>query len=83
MVGRSGELLPPEVGSDWSPSDEWILDLCPGKRKLVIAAGEKGRSAVALNTDMEELEDTGNYLRTISMKSDKTYRDKDGLVVSM
>ena len=62
---------------------EWILDLCPGKRKLVIAAGEKGRSAVALNTDMEELEDTGNYLRTIAMKSDKTYRDKDGLVVSM
>ena len=62
---------------------EWILDLCPGKRKLVIAAGEKGRSAVALNSDMEELEDTGNYLRTISMRTDKTYRDKDGLVVSM
>ena len=67
----------------FTEAGEWILDLCPGKRKLVIAAGEKGRSAVALNSDSEDLEDIGNFLRTLSLRSDKTYRDKDGIVLKI
>jgi len=67
----------------FTEAGEWILDLCPGKRKLVIAAGEKGRSAVALNSGSEDLEDIGNFLRTLALKSDKTYRDKDGIVLVM
>ena len=79
----SGAHIESSIIDCFTEAGEWILDLCPGNRKLVIAAGEKGRSAVALNNGTEDLEDTGNYLRTMSMKSDKSYRDKDGIVLEM
>ena len=41
------------------------------------------RSAVAVNIENEDLEDIGNYLRTLAMKSDKSYRDRDGIVLKM
>ena len=85
---------------DYNFTGEWILDLFPGKRKLVIAAGESGRydfhcwnswdyfkiifrSAVAVNVEKEDLEVIGDYLRTLAMKNDKSYRDTDGVVLKM
>ena len=41
------------------------------------------RSAVVVNVEKEDLEDIGNYLRTLAMKSDKKYRDTDGVVLKM
>ena len=67
----------------FSESGEWILDLCCGKRQLSVAAAEKGRSAIAYNNDAVALEEVGNYLRTLSLKCDKTYRDKDGIVLNI
>ena len=67
----------------FSEPGEWILDLCCGQRLLSLAAVDKGRNAIAFHNDAEALEHVGNYLRTFSMKNDKTYRDKDGLVLSI
>jgi len=67
----------------FSETGEWLLDLCCGTRQLCVTASEKGRNAVALHNDALALEDLGNYLRTLSLKSDNTYRDKDGLVLKI
>jgi len=67
----------------FSESGEWLLDLCCGKRQLSLAAAEKGRSAIALHNDDAMLEDLGNFLRTLALKTDETYRDKDGIVLSI
>ena len=48
-----------------------------------MAAAEKGRSAIALHNDGAALEELGNYLRTLALRTDETYRDKDGIVLSM
>ena len=39
--------------------------------------------AETLNIGNDDLEDIGNYLRTLAMKSDKSYRDTDGIVLKM
>jgi len=67
----------------FSETGEWLLDLCCGSRQLSLAAAEKGRSAIALHNDGAALEDLGNFLRTLSLKSDETYRDKDGIVLNV
>jgi len=67
----------------FSEAGECILDLCCGRRQLSVAAAEKGRSAVAFHNDSEALEEVGNYLRTLSMKCDETYRDTDGIVLKV
>ena len=67
----------------FSEPGEWILDLCCGQRLLSLAAVDKGRNAIAFHNDAEALEHVGNYLRTFALKNDKTYRDKDGLVLSI
>ena len=38
------------------------------------------RSSVALHAEVDALEDLGNYLRTVSLEVDPTYREKDGIV---
>ena len=38
------------------------------------------RSSVALHAELDALEDLGNYLRTVSLEVDPTYREKDGIV---
>ena len=38
------------------------------------------RSSVALHAEVDALEDLGNYLRTVSLEVDSTYREKDGIV---
>jgi len=58
----------------FSETGEWLLDLCCGSRQLSLAAAEKGRSAIALHNDGAALENLGNFLRTLSLKSDETYR---------
>jgi len=67
----------------FSEGGEWLLDLCCGKRQLSLAAAEKGRSAIALHNDGGMLEELGNYLRTLALASDDTYRDKDGIVLNI
>jgi len=67
----------------FSEAGECILDLCCGRRQLSVAAAEKGRSAIAFHNDPEALEEVGNYLRTLSMKCDETYRDTDGIVLKV
>ena len=67
----------------FSETGEWILDLCCGKRLLSVAAASKGSSGIAFHNDPEALEHVGNYLRTLAIKNDKSYRDKDGLVLSI
>ena len=39
-----------------------------------MSAVEKGRSAIALHNDSVALEELGNYLRTIALQSDESYR---------
>ena len=39
-----------------------------------MAAAEKGRSAIALHNDGAALEELGNYLRTLALRTDETYR---------
>jgi len=67
----------------FSEAGEWLFDLCCGKRQLSLAAAEKGRCAIALHNDGDMLEELGNYLRTLALTSDETYRDKDGLVLKI
>eukprot|EP00092_Neocalanus_flemingeri_P017667 GFUD01019110.1.p1 GENE.GFUD01019110.1~~GFUD01019110.1.p1 ORF type:complete len:564 (-),score=202.64 GFUD01019110.1:132-1823(-) len=67
----------------FSEAGEWLLDLCCGKRQLSLAAAEKGRSAIALHNDGGMLEELGNYLRTLALTNDETYRDKDGIVLNI
>jgi len=67
----------------FSESGEWLLDLCCGRRQLSVSAVEKGRSAIALHNDSVALEELGNYLRTIALQSDESYRDKDGIVLNV
>jgi len=67
----------------FSETGEWLLDLCCGSRQLSLAAAEKGRSAIALHNDGAALEDLGNFLRTLSLRTDETYRDKDGIVLNV
>eukprot|EP00090_Calanus_glacialis_P037589 TRINITY_DN6488_c0_g1_i1.p1 TRINITY_DN6488_c0_g1~~TRINITY_DN6488_c0_g1_i1.p1 ORF type:complete len:549 (-),score=217.74 TRINITY_DN6488_c0_g1_i1:113-1759(-) len=67
----------------FSESGEWLLDLCCGARQLSLAAAEKGRSAIALHNDGAALEELGNYLRTLALRTDQTYRDKDGVVLNV
>jgi len=67
----------------FSETGEWLLDLCCGKRQLSLAAVEKGRSAIALHNDGAALEELGNYLRTLAIRTDDTYRDKDGVVLDI
>ena len=38
------------------------------------------RSSVALHAEVDALEDLGNFLRTVSLEVDPTYREKDGIV---
>jgi len=64
----------------FSEEGEWLLDIACGSRQLSVAALERGRSAVALHAEVDPLEDLGNYLRTISLEVDSTYREKDGIV---
>lgn len=65
----------------FSEPGEWLLDLYCGTRKLSLAAAEAGRNAVAVHHDPDQLDEVGNYLRTLSIESDPTYRVKDGLVL--
>jgi len=67
----------------FSETGEWLLDLCCGTRQLSLAAAEKGRSAIALHNDGAALEELGNYLRTLALRTDETYRDKDGIVLNI
>jgi len=67
----------------FSETGEWLLDLCCGSRQLSLAAAESGRSAIALHNDGAALEELGNYLRTLALKTDDTYRDKDGIVLNV
>jgi len=67
----------------FSEAGEWILDLYCGSRQLSIAAAEKGRSALAFNSEATDLEQVGDYLRTLSLQQDKTYREKDGVVLTI
>ena len=67
----------------FSEEGEWILDLCCGKRLLSVAAAEKGRSAVAFHHDAGSLEAVGDYLRTLALQYDPSYRDKDGVVLNI
>jgi len=64
----------------FSEKDEWVLDLFCGRRKLSLSAAENGRNGIAVSPDPADLEDMGDYLRTLSLKEDKTYRESDGLV---
>ena len=52
--------------------DAWRLDI-----KIL------PRSAVALHSEVEDLEDLGNYLRTVSLEVDPKYREKDGIVCQL
>jgi len=65
----------------FSEEGDWVLDVFCGTRKLSLEASQKGRSAVAVHPDPEQLEELGQYLRTAAMLADKTFRDNDGLVV--
>ena len=67
----------------FSEPGEWLLDLACGARQLAVAALEQGRSAIAVHSEAGPLEDLGNYLRTLALESDSTYRDKDGLVLPL
>jgi len=67
----------------FSETGEWLLDMCCGTRQLSLAAAEKGRSAIALHNDGAALEELGNYLRTLALRTDETYRDKDGIVLNI
>ena len=67
----------------FSEAGEWILDLCCGSRQLSVSAAEKGRSALAFSSEAADLELVGDYLRTLSLQQDKTYRDKDGVVLNI
>jgi len=67
----------------FSETGEWLLDLCCGSRQLSLAAAESGRSAIALHNDGAALEELGNYLRTLALRTDDTYRDKDGIVLNV
>ena len=67
----------------FSEAGEWILDLYCGSRQLSVAAAEKGRSALAFNSKAADLELVGDYLRTLSLQQDKTYREKDGVVLTI
>jgi len=64
----------------FSEEGEWLLDIACGSRQLSVAALERGRSSVALHAEVDALEDLGNYLRTVSLEVDPTYREKDGIV---
>lgn len=64
----------------FSEEGEWLLDIACGPRQLSVAALERGRSSVALHAEVDALEDLGNYLRTVSLEVDPTYREKDGIV---
>ena len=44
---------------------------------MSLAAVEKGRSAIALHNDGAALEELGNYLRTLAIRTDDTYRFGD------
>ena len=48
-----------------------------------MAAAEKGRSAVAFHHDAGSLEAVGDYLRTLALQHDPSYRDKDGVVLNI
>lgn len=67
----------------FSEVGEWILDLCCGSRQLSVAAAEKERSALAFDSDAAALEKVGDYLRTLSLQQDKSYREKDGVVLNI
>ncbi|XP_023345148.1 uncharacterized protein LOC111714302 isoform X3 [Eurytemora carolleeae] len=67
----------------FSEKDEWVLDLYAGKRKLTMAAAEKGRNGVVVHNEVEDLENLGDYLRTLALKEDNTYREEDGLVINI
>jgi len=67
----------------FSEEGEWVLDLACGARQLTVAAIEQGRSAVALHSEAEPLEDLGNFLRTVGLESDPTYRQMDGVLLPL
>jgi len=67
----------------FSEEGEWVLDLACGARQLTVAAIEHGRSAVALHAEAEPLEELGNFLRTVGLESDPTYREMDGVVLPL
>jgi len=67
----------------FSEKGEWVMDISCGKRKLTLAAAERGRNAIALDSSSEDLENLGDYIRTLSMQQDEDYREEDGLVSSV
>jgi len=67
----------------FSEKGEWVMDFFCGKRKLTLAAAERGRNGIAVHHNEEDLEELGDYLRTAALKLDPTYRQEDGLVVNL
>ena len=75
----NGCLILPVVPGSWALPrwrGEGSFDNKPSRRLLTSLL----RSAVALHAEVDPLEDLGNYLRTISLEVDSTYREKDGIV---
>eukprot|EP00088_Acartia_fossae_P049976 TRINITY_DN5552_c0_g1_i3.p1 TRINITY_DN5552_c0_g1~~TRINITY_DN5552_c0_g1_i3.p1 ORF type:complete len:212 (-),score=20.70 TRINITY_DN5552_c0_g1_i3:379-921(-) len=64
----------------FSEKGEWVLDIFSERRKLALAAMEMGRNAIAVTPDKEDLENLGDYLRTLAMQNDDSYSTIDGLV---
>merc|ERR1719383_401494 len=67
----------------FSEKGEFVMDFYTSRRKLILTAAEMGRNGISVDINAENLEGLGDFIRTLSIAEDKTYREEDGLVLPM